>query len=196
MDILYEESAQAKNGKKGATIYKILQIASWFFYIFGAFLAVFGLLTAISIPNLIFNLVMAASQIAFGFLLGWFKKRFNVSYDYCFVSGELRISKVINVNRRKLVARFETEDMLQLGDVDSSSYERLKSDPMTKTVICTSNDEPCDGKFFLYILANYNGKKLFVLECREELLVNIMKMAKRGVLDRDYVSQEKKKKQV
>lgn len=195
MDILYEESSQPKNGKKGATIYKILQIASVFFYILGAFLAVFGLLTAISIPNLIFNLILAATQIGFGVLFGWFKKRFNVSYDYCFVSGELRISKVINVNKRKLVARFETEDMLQLGDVDSSSFERLKSDPTTKTVICTSNDEAGEGKFFLYILANYNGKKLFVLECREELLVNIMKMAKRGVLDRDYVSQEKKKAQ-
>ena len=196
MDILYEEASLPKNAKRASMIYKIFHVSSIFFYVFGAILGVFGLLTAISIPNLIFNLIMAASQIAFGFLLGWAKKRFNVSYDYCFVSGELRISKVININKRKLVARFETEDMLQIGDVDSTSYERLKSDPMTKTVICTSNVDASDGKFFLYILANYDGKKLFVLECREELLVNIMKVAKRSVLDRDYVSQEKKKARV
>lgn len=195
MDVLYEESSLPKNGKKGAMIYKICQLASWFFYVFGGILAVFGLLTAISIPNLIFNLLLAASQIGFGFLLGWVKKRFNVSYDYCFVSGELRISKVININKRKVVARFETDDMLQIGDVDSTSYDRLRSDPSTKNVICTSNDEASEGKFFMYILANYNGKKLFVLECREEMLVNIMKIAKRSVLDRDYVSQEKKKAQ-
>ena len=85
--------------------------------------------------------------------------------------------------------------MLQIGDVDSTSYDRLRSDPSTKNVICTSNDEASEGKFFMYILANYNGKKLFVLECREEMLVNIMKIAKRSVLDRDYVSQEKKKAQ-
>lgn len=196
MDILYEECAHPKNENRAAVIYKIFHIASVFFYVFGAILGVFGLLTAISIPNLIFNLILAATQIGFAALLGWIKKRFNVSYDYIFVSGELRISKVINTNKRKLVARFETEDMLQVGDVDSASYDRLKSDPMTKTIICTSNDEAAEGKFFLYILANYNGKKLFVLECREDLLINIMKVAKRGVLDRDYVSQEKKKASV
>jgi hypothetical protein len=63
-------------------------------------------------------------------------------------------------------------------------------------VFCTSNDEASEGKFFMYVLANYNGKKLFVLECREMLLENIMRFAKRTTLDRDYVSQEKKKKQV
>jgi hypothetical protein len=44
------------------------------------------------------------------------KNRFNVSYDYAFVSGELRIAKVINVNKRKLVARIQAEDIIQLGD--------------------------------------------------------------------------------
>ena len=118
----------------------------------------------------------------------------NVSYDYCFVSGEMRISRVININKRKLVARFDCEDIIQLGDVDNPSYDRFTSDPTTKTVVCTSNDTPAKGKFFMYILANYNGKKLFVLECREEMLMNILKFAKRNKLESDYVMQEKKQK--
>lgn len=195
MDIFYEESSLPRNSKKGATMYTICHIASLFFYILGAILAVFGFFSAISIPNLIFNLLMAASQIGFGFLLGWFKKRFNVSYDYCFVSGELRVSKVININKRKLVARVDCEDMIQFGDVDNPSFGRFRSDPATKTVLCTSNDVPADGKFFMYVLAEYNGKKLFVLECREELLMNILKFAKRNKLESDYVMQEKKQKQ-
>jgi hypothetical protein len=48
----------------------------------------------------------------------------------------------------------------------------------------------------MYILAQYNGKKLFILECKETLLMNIMKFAKRTALDRDYVMQEKKQKDV
>ena len=48
----------------------------------------------------------------------------------------------------------------------------------------------------MYVLAEYNGRKLFVLECRELMLMNILKFAKRNKLESDYVSQEKKKKQV
>ena len=44
----------------------------------------------------------------------------------------------------------------------------------------------------VYNTAEYNGKKLFVLECREELLAQMLKFMKRTALDHDYVSQEKK----
>ena len=123
--------------------------------------------------------------------LKW-KKGINVSYDYCFVTGELRISKVFNVNKRKLVTRFDCAEILQIGDMDNSTYDRLKADPTTKEVFCTSNDMPSEGKFFMYILINDNGKKLYVLECRETLLINILKFAPRSVLESDYVMQEKK----
>ena len=47
----------------------------------------------------------------------------------------------------------------------------------------------------MYVHANDPlGKKLYVLECREELLVNILKFVKRSTLEHDYVAQEKKQK--
>lgn len=204
MDAFYEESAVDRNSRRGARTYRILHIVSVVFLIIAVLLFV----------TFLFNFPWQATtdeakgwQFFFGFIgvLGlsclatWFvfyklKSHFNVSYDYCFVSGELRISKVFNINRRKLVARIDCEDMLQVGDIDNSSYERLKSDPLTKQIVCTPNDEPTEGKFFMYVLANYNGKKLFILECRENLLMNIMKFAKRSVLESDYVMQERKQK--
>ena len=48
----------------------------------------------------------------------------------------------------------------------------------------------------MYILINNDGKKLYVLECRELLLVEMLKFMKRTVLESDYVSQEKKKNKV
>jgi hypothetical protein len=84
--------------------------------------------------------------------------------------------------------------MIQVGDIDNPSYARFKADPTVKEVVCTPNFESSEGKFFMYILANYNGKKLFVLECRELLLMNIMKFAQRSVLESDYVMQERKQK--
>ena len=126
-------------------------------------------------------------------LLWFLKRRINVSFDYLFVSGELRISKVFNVNKRKLVARIEAENVLKVGDVDSASYDRIKSDPSTKEVICTPNLTAGDGKFFMYVQAVDNGvKKLYVLECRETMLVNMMQFLRRDVLADDYISQAKK----
>ena len=121
--------------------------------------------------------------------------RLNLSYDYTFVSGELRIAKVININKRKLVVRIQSEDIIQLGDTDNVSFDNLRADPNTKTILCTSNEEAAEDKFFMYILVNDNGKKLYVLECRELLLMNILKFVKRTTLESDYVSQERKKKQ-
>ena len=211
MDAFYEESAINKNAKKGQTKYKIVHIISVICLVIAIIFLVICLMNIPIAPQgeitqdtqkaynmtkilCIFSAVQTVFFGSFWFLLYQLKKRLNVSYDYCFVSGELRISKVFNINKRKLVARVDCADMMQVGDIDNSSYERLRSDPSTKEIVCTPNDEAAEGKFFMYILASYDGKKLFVLECREALLMNIMKFAKRSVLESDYVMQEKKQK--
>lgn len=207
MDAFYEESSVDKNSARGARWYKIFNVIS----------VVFLVLAVILLMVFLFNFPWGSSaseevrawQFFFGFigmlglscLLTWFifrkmKMRFNVSYDYCFVSGELRISKVFNFNRRKLIARIDCEDMIQVGDLDNSSYTRFQNDPTVKQVICTPNAEAAEDKFFMYVVAEYNGKKMFILECRENLLMNIMKFAKRTVLESDYVMQERKQKKV
>ena len=62
--------------------------------------------------------------------------------------------------------------------------------------MCTPNAKPAKGKFFLYIQTSEPvGKRVYVLECREELLVNILKFVKRGILESDYVMQDKKQAQ-
>ena len=195
MDVFYEESATASNSDKKRRKYNILTAISGIFLGLAIFWVVLGFNFVINVTELgswIFWGMIFLWLLAAWFLLRMWKMRINVSYDYVFVSGELRISKVININRRKLVARIDCEEMIQFGDVDNPSFDRFRSDPNVKTVLCTSNDEPAEGKFFMYILAEYNGKKLFVLECRELLLMNMLKFARRNKLESDYVMQEKK----
>lgn len=204
MDAFYEESAVDSNSAKSIKKYRILQIISTACLVIAIMLFIFFIF---NIPFGGSGEEVASMRFFFGFcgvqsamfFLAWFllrkwKLRYNVSYDYCFVSGELRISKVFNINRRKLIARIDCSEMIQVGDIDNPSYERFKSDPTVKEVICTPNFEAGEGKFFMYVLAQYNGKKLFVLECRELLLMNIMKFAKRTVLESDYVMQDKKQR--
>ena len=209
MDIFYEESAVNQNAKKGERNYKIVNAFYYLFLIltifagFGAFFnfplplgsgATAEQQEAYELMKFMFGFIIFLFLTFLGFtiVLNMLRRRINVSYDYVFVSGELRISKVFNVNKRKLVALINQEDVLQVGDADSSSYERLRSDPQTKEVICTPNVLAGEGKFFLYVLAVSNGKKLYVLECREELLLNMMQFLRRDVLDRDYIPQAKK----
>lgn len=212
MDAFYEESAVNNNAKKGEKRYKITNVASIIALSIGLILAIICIFNIPISSNAtteeeiqayefvkflcIFSGMQAVFFLGLWFLLFKLKARFNVSYDYIFVSGELRIAKVFNVNRRKIIARIDSENILQIGDIDNSSYERLRSDPSTKEVICTANNETSDDKFFMYILANVDGKKLYVLECREALLMNILKFTRRGTLESDYVMQEKKQKTV
>lgn len=194
MDIFYEESATVHNSAKESKKYALLHVLSVVFLTIGILMVLFGFMfVPLGMEFVMWLFFCATFFLAWIGVLRW-KSHYNVSYDYAFVSGELRISRVININKRKLVARFDAEDIVQIGDADSSAYERFRSDPTNKNVICTSNIEAAEGKFFMYILAEYNGKKLFVLECREELLMHIMRFAKRTALDHDYISQEKKKK--
>ena len=194
MDVLYEESSTAKDASKGAKKYTVLNILSFCFLFLAIAATLFFVLFIPSVGDMIFFGTSALSLFGCWFVLFRWKNSTNVSYDYSFVSGELRISKVVNINKRKLLTRFETDSIIQIGDVDSTSYERFRADPNVKKVICTSNDEASEGKFFMYILVEQEGRKLYVLECREELLLNIMRFAKRTTLDRDYVSQAKKQK--
>ncbi|MBQ8319535.1 MAG: hypothetical protein IJX81_01525 [Clostridia bacterium] len=209
MDTFYEESAVNQNARKGERNYKIV---NFFYYLF----LILSVLTGVGVVfNIPLPLGAGASQeqveyaalqrtwffmilflfitfLGFTIILNLLRRRINVSYDYVFVSGELRIAKVFNVNKRKLVTRLTQEEILQVGDVDSSAYDRLRADPQTKEVICTSNSVAAEGKFFLYVLAVESVKKLYVLECREELLLNMMQYLRRDILDRDYIPQAKK----
>ncbi len=189
MDVFYEESAIARNPAE-ARRYNLLHIFSRIFLVLGLVVLAFGF--AILPWQLL--LLLCVWNFLTWFLLRRWKKKYNVSYDYCFVSGELRISRVFNINRRRLLTRIQATDILQMGDVDNSGFDGLRADPMTKTVVCTSNEDAEEGKFFLYLLVAENGKKLYVLECRETLLMHLLRFTGRAVLESDYVSQEKKAK--
>lgn len=205
MDAFYEESAYGVNAEKEKRKYKIVNVFFWILVVLGGFCL---LLCILNFPFSVTN-ETAAAMLSFAvfcglqglvfiivaFVLQKIKSRLNVSYDYCFVSGELRISKVVNINKRKPVARIECEDILQIGDAENTGFERLYADPTTKKIVYTPNDEPINGKFFMYVLVGNNGKELYLLECREALLMQIMKFARRDVLENDYVMQEKKQKQ-
>ncbi|MBQ2740861.1 MAG: hypothetical protein IJF39_04515 [Clostridia bacterium] len=204
VDAFYEESAVNLNEKKQSVFYTIFLVVQivfavlsvlwfWFGFTFVIEIPVNGRTVQECIPSWIFFGLFFLSFLAGAILFGVFKKRFNVSFDYACVYGELRISQVFNQKKRKLVCRIEPNSILQVGDMESESYDRLCATPGVKEVVCTPNLTAASGKFFLYVYAIDDGeKKLFLLECREALLINLMQYLRRDVLDREYVPQDKK----
>ncbi|MBQ9729989.1 MAG: hypothetical protein IJV80_04165 [Clostridia bacterium] len=198
MDVLYEESALNQQSNRGRILHKILKLLFCVFISLGGIAAFMTIATIplgegatweLFIVALGIFLAFAASA-AITFLV---MRRLNVSFDYTFVSGELRISKVFNVNKRKRIYTLDAKNIIQLGDVDSPSYDFLVSDPTLKRVVCTSNQEPSEGKFFLYIdYADEDGRAVYILECREALLINLLRFSKRSAPANDYVSKAKK----
>ena len=67
---------------------------------------------------------------------------------------------------------FKADQILQIGYVDSASFERTIAGIQGKKAIpLTPNREPAEGKMFIYLLYTSSvGKKVYVLECRQELL--------------------------
>ena len=56
--------------------------------------------------------------------------------------------------------------------------------PDVKTVILTSNVTPDENKDFYYMVVNKDGeKKMYVIECTETFIVNVLKFSKRTVVD-------------
>ena len=193
MEVFYEESATNNNAEKEMKRAQVLKVFALIFMIIGLFGVMMGI-SYIPINSIATWFIICGTFFLFSFLFLWLRRRYNVSYDYVFVSGELRISKVFNTNKRKLRAIIECSEIVQIGDMDNGAVERFSASPDVLTVICTPNDTPMDDKFFMYIYTD--DKTLYLLECRELLLMNILKFARRSVLEREYVMQDKKQKKV
>lgn len=188
-EVYYEETAIIKNEKSARikyNLFKTLSIISYtliFFWIF-IFLTTFAHINVIIdiitfiIPAFIFALI--------GRLFGKTKNKYYVEYDYTFVSGSIRIAKVIKGIKRKFLLEFDCYAIEKIGTYGSKTFDAYEKMPGTRLEILTSNDVPVDGKDFYYIVANINAEKIiFIFECTKNFMVNVLKFSKKTVLEKE-----------
>ncbi len=188
-DLFYEESTTLINEKveqkkynlvKFASIFTIFLIVFWVYFDFN-FLDLsnlFVVITAGILPIVIF--------VVFALVLGKIKDKFCVVYDYTFITGSIRISKVIRNTKRKSVIKFECSEIEKIGKIDSELYNSYLNQIHNglEFICATSNHVPLDGKNFYYVVVNALGKKTLIkLECNKELIMNIIKFSKRTIID-------------
>lgn len=208
-DIFYEETVNDHNTQKSRRKYLTFKIIGIIFYVLGAVLFALGFFSCSFTPtksfkNSVIGLLLLFFVPSILFFLGGFycqkiKYRFALSFDYTFVSGSVRIAKVLNGVKRKPVVNFDSSSIIQLGLVGSETYEKYASQKEFKKIFATPNSELADdeNKDFYYLAATVEGeKKLVIIECTELYLVNILKFSNKSILEKDFVSTKKKKEQV
>ena len=107
------------------------------------------------------------------------KHNYLVDYDYTFISGELRIARVLNGLKRKPVAKIDCRDISVLGKKSSDKFLRYKTMPGVKTIIATPNEDAEGAEDFIYFMVSqYKGEKcIIVFEPSANYLINIKKFA-------------------
>lgn len=198
-DVFYEETARTQGAGSASRKYYFAKVFMVISYVLAVIWGILSFTFFIDLNNLLWSLVFSLIPLALfivsGVLLGKFKDKFYVDYDYTFITGSIRFSKVIKNYKRKHLISFETSDIEKIGLYGSESYERYTLMPDVKCKILTSNSEPDDGKDFYYIVANTAGdKQMFVLECSETFIANVLKFSNRTVLDQELLNKKRQQK--
>ena len=188
-DVFYEESAVTQSTGTAKTKYYICKTLSIVSYVIAG---LWGIIMLFTFPfgegnillNIVFVLVPLILFVVSGMVLVKLKDKFYVDYDYTFVSGSVRFSRVIKNVKRKNIIVFETQAIEKIGKYGSATFERYSSTPDKKLLVLTSNAEPSNGKDFYYMVVNSGGQKyLFVLECTEVFLINVLKFSNRTIFE-------------
>ncbi len=191
-EFFYEESAVIQDEKSAKIKYytfKIMSILSYVIMSLWIILVIYGYeFSSNIILDIVIVLIPFAMFLTSGILLGKFKNRFYIDYDYTLVTGSLRFSKVIKNYKRKFLISFEASQIEKLGEYGSSICDKYLSMPNVTKLILTSNTTPSEEKNFYYLVVNTDGdKKLLVLECTEKFIAYIMQFANKLILDEEFV---------
>lgn len=188
-EFFYEESATSNNKFAEKTRYKLLnfiQIALYFA------VAVWSLVVYLTFDFnsqfIILAIIILVPDVVFvlsAIFVGKIKSKFCIDYDYTIASSSIRLSKVINDNKRYSIYVFESSKISLIGNYGSSGYKRLNKAPDVKTEVLSTNPVPKEGKRFYYIFVpDLNGeKKLLLLECTATFIKNLCTMVNKTVIE-------------
>ncbi len=191
-EVFYEETAeiQDSNASKKYNFFKGISIT--FYVLTIAWVLLYLNFYMSDFQNILIDLIILIIPVIIllgtGILVGRFKNRFYIDYDYTFVSGTLSFAQVFKHVKRKFLFEFDTYAIEKIGKYNSKTYYKYENLIGINKLILTSNDVAIKGKDFYYIVANVNGeKKLLILECSEQFIINILKFSNKNVLEEELL---------
>ena len=194
-EVFYEETAAVQSTGSAKTKYYIVKTLSVVSYTIAIIWLIISVMFFPTQGNVLINILFAAIPfvlfLASGIVLGKMKDKLYVDYDYTFVSGSIRFSRVIKNVKRKGILKFDTSNIERIGRYGSDTFERYILAREKKKMILTSNQTPDDGKSFYYIVANVGGiKYIFVLECTETFISYVIRYSNRTVIEDGFFNKK------
>lgn len=188
-EIFYEESSKIPNEKSEKFKYNLLLTVSilnflgcfvWFFVCF----YIYDVTVSSILVNIIIMVIPFLIFLTVGFLCFKFKNNYYIQYDYTFVSGSIRIDKVIKNVKRIQLYDFEYNQIDLIGRFASDTYFQVSSDPHANVEILTSDMQSVD---LFYIVVTISGEKnILTLQCSKQFITHIVKFTGRTVLEKDF----------
>ena len=184
-DFRYEETSVCKNSRGEKIKYGIMFFLSVFSWIIVLFLILgilyFPIIKDNVLASVVVYLVMIMFFVASAIVLGRFKYRFNVDYDYTIITGSVRINKVMNNVKNKEIAEFDPADIIKVGKTDDQNFLRISESPDVEELIATSNLKLIDFAYYIYVVIN-SRKTLVILDCTERFIANLAPFVKHDVI--------------
>lgn len=185
-EVFYEEASFIKNKKTAAFKYNLCLYSAIIVFIIGVFLTITGFVLFSSMLEIILFIVPAIPLFIFGVICLRIKNKRYSEYDYTFVTGSIRFSKVVKEIKRYGIAIFDTTSIINIGRKESLSYKKYEEMLDIKTYNLCANDTPSDNCEFFYIYTIFEGNRtIFLLDCTEKFIAHIMQFANKGILELD-----------
>lgn len=183
-DDLYESTAAPQNLKAQKAFYAFYNVLFTICCV-AAFLIVF-LIFSIDIQAIPALLVLLSLVVVFAVICYVIRRKLLLYFDYTYISGEVRIIRVINGKTRRKFLIVQCKDIYKLGKVGSGTFEKLRATPGIKRKIATPNGMGAQNQLY-YLAAKCTGENtLIILECEEELLSYIVNYSGRSIIEEDY----------
>ena len=177
----YETSVAPSNEKQQKTLLTVNNVVFVLDIIFFVIVGYLWLLTFDS--GFVFLLIFA---LIIGVMFFLIKRKLCAYYDYTYVSGEVRIVKVVNGKTRRKFLVFDCKLIKQLGKVGSDSFNKIYNSNGCKVKIATPNGLKTEKQLFYIYLTQEGQDILLILECEEKFLQYIVANRGRSIIEKDY----------
>ncbi len=191
-EVFYEESATLIDEEKATKKYNFYNLISKILYVIFTFYAIivflfFGPEPGFVVFSIILTFLPMIIILVMAIMCGRYKNTLYNVYDYTFVSGSIRVSKVIKDINRKSVIKFDTYNIERIGYFNSATYKKYESITGINKLVLTQNLIPAENKNFYYFVVNVNAQKnLLVFECTQQFIVNVIKFSKKTILEEEF----------
>ena len=102
---------------------------------------------------LLSRLTFAALIIAIPaiFFAWFFWRKLDVDYEYCYVDGELRVSRIMNKSKRKDLAKYEISSMEAYGPVGSHHLDEFRNRTWKDIDYSSGEIKQPDTRYYMYM---------------------------------------------